>query len=58
MTIIGIYGLICKTLFAECAIKEENSGEAFFCKKKSDIKSCGDVRLDTCRGHVFLKISY
>ena len=57
MPIIGIYGLICKTVFAECTIKEENSGEAFICKK-SDIKSCGGVRLDACRGHVFLKMSY
>ena len=53
MPIIGIYGLICKTLFAECTIKEENSGEAFICKK-SDIKSCGGVRLDTCRGSYWL----
>ena len=33
MHMIGIYGLICKTLIAECKIKEENSGEAFICKK-------------------------
>ena len=58
MPIIGIYVLICKTLFAERTIKEENSGEAFICKKKSDIKSCGGVRLDTCREHVFLKMSH
>ena len=34
MPIIGIYGLVSKTLFAECTIKDENSGEAFICKKK------------------------
>ena len=34
MPIIGIYGLICKTLSVECTIKEENSGKAFICQKK------------------------